>query len=384
MSRRDFGSVRRKKNGNYQARYQDAEGMHHYAVFDTRGEATKHLAKAHADIERGDWYDPREGTTTVGTWADDWLATKRNLAYRTRDGYCYAIKNQIKPLLGTVPLSRLTPERVERWVLDMEAAGCTPSVINRAFKVLGLMMNLAAQRRYVRANPCEPVETPTLTVRPQLFLTPDQVGAVAEAMGERVAQYRSLVLLAAYGGLRWGEAAGLGVQHVESLRRRVRVERQLHPNGTIDKPKTDAGTRYVDIPPWLCDELARTIAGRRLAATLAPEHRDLVFLSERGQRLHSSNFGRRFWRPVVVDTLPESLHALRFHDLRHTAVALYLQGGEDAGRPINAKRLQVRMGHSSIQMTLDRYGHLLPQDEDAAVAAMPSPFLTPAAGADAR
>lgn len=81
----------------------------------------------------------------------------------------------------------------------------------------------------------------------------------------------------------------------------------------------------------------------------------------------------------MIEALPPHLHALRFHDLRHTAVALYLAGGEAAGKPVHAKRLQVRMGHSSIQMTLDRYGHLLPQDEDAAVEAMASPFLSPAA-----
>ena len=380
--RRQFGSVRQKTNGKWQARYQDAEGAEHYAVFNTKGEAGTHLAKAEADLERGDWFDPRAGTTTVEEWADDWFKTKRNLRYRTRTNYGYSIRLQIKPFIGHVPLARLTPERVEVWLVDMEAEGVQPSVAHRAYKVLNLMMKLAVQRRYVRANPCEPVEAPTLAVRKQLFLTPYEVGAVAEEISKRVPQYRTLVLLAAYGGLRWGELAGLDVGHVDFLRRRVRVERQLHPNGTLDKPKTDAGTRCVDIPAWLADELAVTVAERKPSATLAPEHRELLFLTEHGQRLHSSNFGRRLWRPAVIAALPERLHTLRFHDLRHTAVALYLQGGEDAGRPINAKRLQMRMGHSSIQMTFDRYGHLLPQDEDAAVNAMPSPFSAPAADAE--
>lgn len=282
MSRRPFGSMRKKTNGKYQARYRDAEGRDHYAVFDTRVEARQHLAKAEADLIRGDWYDPREGTTTVGTWADDWLATKRNLAYRTRDGYLVAIRNQIKPMLGGMPLTRLTPERVERWVADMEADGCTPSVTQRAFKVLNLMMKLATQRRYVRANPCEPVEAPTVVVRPQLFLTPEEVGLVAQEMGRRLPQYQTMVLLAAYGGLRWGECAGLYVSDLDLLRRRVRVKRQLHPNGTLTSPKTEAGTRWVDIPPWLCDELARTVSGRRPAVGLPEEHAELLFLSEQG------------------------------------------------------------------------------------------------------
>lgn len=378
MSRRSFGSVRQKANGKYQSRYRDGDGKDHYAVFDTMTDARKHLAKAEADIERGDWFDPKSGTTTVGEWADTWLAGKRNLRYRTRLGYEGAVRNHIKPHLGRTQLSRLTPERVERWVADLEAGGATVSVTERAFKVLGLMMKVAVQRRYVRFNPCEPVEAPKHTVRKMLFLTPDQVGLVATEMGRRLPQFQTMTLLAAYGGLRWGELAGLYVSDLDLLRRRVRVQRQLHPNGSLDKPKTEAGTRWVDIPPWLCDELARTVSARRPAAGLPEEHAELLFLSEHGQRLHPSNFTRRYWRPAVVEALPPDRQGLRFHDLRHTAVALYLAGGEAAGKPVNAKRLQVRMGHSSIQMTLDRYGHLLPEDEDAAVEAMASPF-TPAA-----
>jgi integrase len=81
------------------------------------------------------------------------------------------------------------------------------------------------------------------------------------------------------------------------------------------------------------------------AADLEPHHRDLLFLTGEGQRIHPSNFNRRIWRKAR-NTLPKDVQGVRFHDLRHTAVAVYLESGHQAGQPNNPKELQVRMGHS--------------------------------------
>ena len=82
-----------------------------------------------------------------------------------------------------------------------------------------------------------------------MVLTPAQVADLARAVEVHSQRYQAVVLVAAYGGLGWGEVTGLGAQHVDWLRRRVRMERQVHPDGRLDAPKTKAGTRWVQIAP---------------------------------------------------------------------------------------------------------------------------------------
>lgn len=378
MSRRSFGSVRKRRSGRWEARYTHPDtGEMFYRYFITKAEAEDFLSITDSELLRGDWLDPNQASRPIRLWAEDWYGSLRRPRPRTLATYRTAIDKHIVPHLGDVPMVRLSSERVDTWTKELEQAGVGPATVSRAFRVLSMMMGNAVRRRYLRFNPCQEAESPQdPDHRAQVILMPAQVAALAEAMEVHGQQYRSLVLLAAYGGLRWGEVTGLGLQHVDWLRRRVRVERQLHPDGRLDAPKTKAGTRWVDIPSWLCDELSQTVAGRQ-----PTDDTDLLFLSDQGQALNHSNFRQRVWLKARA-TLPEDMHALRFHDLRHTAVAIYLESGRQAGQPINPKELQLRMGHSSITMTLDRYGHLLDKVEDAVVEAMPSPFLTPAASAE--
>ena len=129
-------------------------------------------------------------------------------------------------------------------------------------------------------------------------------------------------------------------------------------------------------PKWLSDELTMACALRSPAAALPAEHADLIFHTHDGTPLvNGSTFNRRWWRKAVVQALPQHLHGLRFHDLRHTAVAIALHSASKSGHPLNPKQLQERMGHSTIRMTLDRYGHLFEGHDDKMVEAMANPFI---------
>lgn len=117
------------------------------------------------------------------------------------------------------------------------------------------------------------------------------------------------------------------------------------------------------------------INDRNPAYGLPAEHTELVFFTKEGTPLvHGSTFNRRWWRQAVKTALPAHLHTLRFHDVRHTAVAIALHSATKAGHPLNPKQLQERMGHSTIRMTLDRYGHLFEGHDDKMVEAMTNPF----------
>jgi integrase len=148
--------------------------------------------------------------------------------------------------------------------------------------------------------------------------------------------------------MRIGEMAGLRRGRVDLERGTVQViEVITEPKGRLHfgPPKTSAGRRMVGLPRFVVDALAE-----RLAEPGSPEN--LVFAGPQGGALRVTLFRRRFWLPAVKAA---GLDGLRIHDLRHTAVALWIAAGA------NPKEVAARAGHASVSFTLDRYGHLYPE-----------------------
>jgi integrase len=96
----------------------------------------------------------------------------------------------------------------------------------------------------------------------------------------------------------------------------------------------------------------------------------LVFTSPRGAPLQHRVFYRRYFKPAVKAALPPAKHGVRFHDLRHSCAAILIAAGE------HPKVIQAQLGHQSITMTLDRYGHLLPGLHDRAADALDAAYAT--------
>jgi integrase len=166
-------------------------------------------------------------------------------------------------------------------------------------------------------------------------------------------RFRALVLLVAYGGLRFGELAGLRRSRIDLLRGRVVVaETLIDVDGELSfgPPKTKRSRRTVPLPRRIVHELER-----HLEEYVAPTPDALVFTGPKGARLRRAGFRRIWWRPAVAAA---GVPGLKFHELRHTFVALWVAAGA------NAKEVSVRAGHSSVTFTLDRYGHLCEDHED--------------------
>jgi integrase len=125
----------------------------------------------------------------------------------------------------------------------------------------------------------------------------------------------------------------------------VEVRGVLH----VGPPKTRASRRTVGLPRFVADELAAHLAGPG-----DPEH--FVFTAPQGGALRVTAFRARVWRLAIRAA---GLDGLRIHDLRHTAVALWIAAG--AG----PKEVAARAGHASVSFTLDRYGHLYPEADTA-------------------
>lgn len=359
--RRSFGNVRQKPSGKWEARYRDSTDAVHYATFETKRQAAEHLDRISADLQRGTWTDPTLSRITVQEWAVVWMEGLRNARPNTLRLYKSLLRCHVLPAFGHMRLDHITPDDVDAWVAVLLANdGISSTTANRAYRILRQMMKLAVRRRRIPFSPCEGVTPPGDVKKEMLFLTPGQVADLADAIHPH---YRNLVLTAVYSGLRWGELAGLQVARLDLLNRTVAVVAQLTDDGTLAPPKTAAGRRVVTLPRWHVERLKAHVAGMALDAYVFTSH-------VRGDPLGRSNFTTRVWKPAVRAALPQQLHALRFHDLRHTAVAIAI----DSGAAANPKALQMRMGHNSIVTTLDRYGHLLPGADATIAEGMADPY----------
>jgi integrase len=183
------------------------------------------------------------------------------------------------------------------------------------------------------------------------FLDWDEVEELAV---NTVAPYGNLVLLAALTGLRQGELFALRDRNVDLDATTIQVEHGAY-HGELVPVKTRASRRRVDLSSTAARVLRRQLLARK------PNDLGLVFTSPRGEVLNDDNFRHRVFRPAVRRT---GLTGLRFHDLRHTYAALMVRAGA------HPKYLQAQMGHSSIKVTLDRYGHLLPDENRVVLEAL--------------
>ncbi|WP_295695835.1 site-specific integrase, partial [Lapillicoccus sp.] len=220
------------------------------------------------------------------------------------------------------------------------------SSVRQAHRVFSLMLTLAVRDGRIMRNPAEGVRLPRARKVEKRFLTHEQVTELADAAGE----YRLVVLILAYCGLRYGELAALRVGRVDLLRRRLEVGESVTEVGgrlVTGTPKSHQ-QRSVPVPRSLVDDLAVHMAGK------APD--EYVFTSPTGSVLRLMNFRRRcFDRAAVV----AGLEGLTPHELRHTAASLAVSAGA------NVKSVQRMLGHASAAMTLDVYSGLFDDDLDA-------------------
>jgi integrase len=289
------------------------------------------------------------GETFLDAWAARWMASRVDLKPKTQVSYASLLRTQILPAFGTRAISRIRPIDVQEWIARMQNAGLSPSRIRQAANLLGSILKTAVNEDMLTRNPCAAARLPRMRQREMAFFTAEQVESIAAATN---APYDTLIHVLAYTGLRFGEAAALRRNDCELHRNRLRVDESLaEVNGRLyfGAPKNHQ-RRYVVVPPFLT-----TLLRRHLEQHVAVDAQSLVFTSPTGGPLRYGNFARRVWKPALdrADIASTGLHALR-----HTYASLLIAHGA----PIKA--VQAQLGHRSAELTLDRYGHLYPDQMD--------------------
>lgn len=346
-----FGSVRKLTSGSWQARYNDLDGRRRTAdvKFESRANALRWLARTEEELRLDKWVDPDGGKVLLTTWATRWLNSRVGLKPNTIVNYDILLRNQILPTFGRRQISRIRPIDVQEWVARLEAGGLGASRVRQATHLLGAILKAAVTEGMIAGNPCASVRLPRLVHHEMRYFTAEEVEDLANAIRP---PYGIFVHVLAYGGLRFGEAAAVRRNDCDLERARLRVDESLadvkgkHVFGTT---KTHQN-RYVVLPPFLVDLLRD-----HLAEHVGQDHDALVFTSPQGQPLRNAHFTRRIWQRALRDA---NVGTAGLHALRHTCATLLIANGA----PIKA--VQAQLGHQSAELTLDRYGHLYPDQLD--------------------
>jgi integrase len=356
-------SIRRviHKSGrtSWQARWRDPAGEQRSRNFDRRVDAERHLTTVEARKLAGTYVDPRAGKVKLADFTEQtivgWL-NRRDSTKARDDSY---LNSLILPTFANMALGAVHPTDIRQWVAQLYTQGYAPATIREAFQLLSRIFSDAVQAGLIVRSPCRNVTLPRVESSEIRFLSPDEIGQLADTIDPR---YRAMVLTAAYTGCRFGEIAALDIDHYDPDRRLIRIERSLSEvRGylRISEPKTPAARRAITIPTWLPQLLDEHL-------TTYPASPDgLIFTAPEGGPIRRNTFRSRFWLPAVTDSVGPPM---RFHDLRHSHVALLIKQGT------HPAVIAARLGHVSVKTVLDVYGHLSEGLDREAADTLESPW----------
>ncbi len=371
----------------WRARWRDPDGAQRAQNFAKIDDARKYLVSIESRMQLGEYVDPRAGRTTFGDVAEEWLGTVAHLKPTTLAGYrsvlglvpelpartvggrvLEAQPERIRagsPLgeWGKRPVNTIDPTTIRRYTSRMFADGRNFTTVKNTLGVVRAVMATAVESRMLASNPAAGIRLDKAKARSarvkrqqsRVFLTAKEVERLANEMP---GDYPLLVRFAAYSGLRAGELAGLQVHDLDMLRRRVRVRRaveEVRGHLHVGTPKS-GDERTVTLPAFLVDEVGAYLASTGL------QGQEWLFRSPTGGTLRHSGFYARQFKPAAIRA--EMPDGLRFHDLRHTCAALLIAQGA------HPKAVSERLGHQSIEITMDTYGHLYESVEDALADAL--------------
>ena len=334
--------------------------------------------------------------TTLGEWIDTWLEdyAKPKVRVKSFDKYAGCLRCYVKPYLGETSLRSLKSLDVQRLFNKLLEEGGKPivkqledgteviekrsistSTVKATRRYLSAAIDQAVKVGLILQNVVKDTEAPKLIKKEICPLTKEQVAALtiaAKAVGE--VQYMA-VLLPLATGMRLGEVFGLKWDCVDLDRGIIQVKRSLitglkgYNGERFQEPKTAKSRRQIPLPADVTVELRQYKQwqdGQK--GLLGDKYIDegLVLTNQWGQIYNTSNFTTRVFKKMLKEAKIDS--SFKYHDLRHThATLLLLQG-------VNPKIVQERLGHTTINMTLDTYSHLLPNMQNAAAEALTGIF----------
>jgi len=341
--------------GGYRAEvYSPLDGRKIRKTFARESEAKSWRADAKRALDRGALRAPSRRTLREA--AEAWLdaADRGDIHSRsgrpfkpsTLRGYRLALHERILPALGSRKLSTVTTADLQALVDRWQAEGQAASTIRNSIKPLQAIYRRASSREGLPVNPTHDLELPVPNPTEVEVVAPR---AAVRLLEELPIEDRAVWATALYAGLRYGELRALRWGAVDTAKGVIEVRESWDPKEGSIAPKTRKSRRSVPIPGVLRDLLL----DRRMRPS-SPPKRTLVFGEAEDEPFVAERLYRhadQAWREAGIS------ERLRLHQARHTYASFMIAAG------VNPKALSAFMGHSSITVTFDLYGHLMPGTE---------------------
>ena len=361
---RGEGSIFKRSDGRWAAYVSTGGGDRRYLYGRTRQEVAQKLLgalKAH-----GDGLPLPGERETVGSFFPTWVAGQRHrLRPSTWTRYEQYIRVHVVTQIGSVPLSKLSPQHLDRLYDNRLRAGLSTTTVLHIHRVIHRGLESAMRYGLVARNVAKLVDPPQARHFEMAVLSVEQVHQLLDAAGGPPLE--ALIAVAVSTGMRKGELLALRWADVDLERRVVSVKGTLQRiNGELRtvQPKTRKSRRQVELATFAVDALRRHKAAQAQQRLLVgPDWNglDLVFPNVYGRPQEGWHLVySRFYRLLDKAGLPR----IRFHDLRHTAASLMLSRG------VHPKIVSEMLGHSTIAITLDLYSHVTPTMQRRAADAM--------------
>ena len=344
---RGEGSIYRRKDGSWVAQYTVGD-KRRYIYGKTRKDVAARLSKAIAERDSGTVYDSEN--LKVADYLDRWLDSIRDtLRQRTWVRHEEVTRLHVKPTIGGTKLDKLNALQVQSMYCQKLDSGLSPRTVQIIHATLYKALKQAVRWSLLPRNVCEVVVPPRVPKSEIKPLDARQAKKLLDTARDTQPGFYALYVLAVATGMRSGEILGLQWRDVDLGAGTLQVRRTVF-NGVVSTPKTSRSNRSIRLPKMAVEALRRHTRSS-----------EWVFSSKNGTSLSVHNLHNRSWKPLLKDA---GLPNIRFHDLRHTCATLLLSKG------VHPKLVQELLGHSSIEITLDTYSHVLPSMGDGMASAM--------------
>jgi integrase len=370
-----MSSVRKRTLPSGQIRWQvdyrdkqGKDGKRRSRQFKTKQQAVDYETTMRGEIRAGT-HVADSASATIAKAGELWLDRCRleGLEAGTIRNYKQHLDLHIVKHIGNVKLSRLSKPDVGNF-RDKILETCSRSTATRVLVSLKSLLADAQSRGLVAQNVATGIKMKMAGrhERKVVIPTKDEIRAMlskASELWSATSPWRPFVVTALFTGLRPSELRGLTWDHVDFEKKTIRVRQRADYQNKMGSPKSKAGNRDVPLSPMVLNAL------RQWRLACAKTERGLVFPSKHGGVIGLAEPHRIWNRLLEALGLPRKRY--RFYDLRHVAASLFIEQGWQA------KKIQAIMGHSSIQMTFDLYGHLweTPEDDAAAMAQIEARLL---------